>query len=76
MYCDEQDKSIFKLREVYEAIRIDIQNLSYRGTFTVMCGNFGTKTKDVETVNTVGVRKGNSNLFHFYVTGGQQSQLF
>ena len=23
MYCDEQDESIFKLQEVYEAIRID-----------------------------------------------------
>ena len=60
MYCDEQDKSIFKLQEIYESIRIDIQKLSYRGTFTVMCGNFGTKTKDVETVNAAGVGNENS----------------
>ena len=48
MCCDEQDKSIFKLQEVYEAIRIVTTE-----SFTVMCGNFVIKARDVETVDTV-----------------------
>ena len=44
-----------------------------------MCGNFGTKTKDVETANTVnaaGVRNGTLNLLLSLLTGSQQNHLF
>ena len=63
MYCDEQDKSIFKLQEVYKAIRIVTAE-----TFTAMFGNFGIKTMDVETVDTVNAAGvGNSiYCFHFW----------
>ena len=44
-----------------------------------MCGNFGTKTKDVETANIANaaeVENGTINLLLSLLTGGQQNWLF